>query len=90
MQSWIVSIITPVFSVTHAPSEIMKICWFAQEMYIIIINGENSCAASYFWGKYFFHQDFFIESKKKKLHFIWIKSLVNYFTVTFNEFNASF
>ncbi len=37
------------FSVSHDPSEIILICWFAaQETFLIIINVENSCAASYF------------------------------------------
>ncbi len=43
-QSWIFSIITPVFSVTWS-SEIILICWFtAQETFLIISNVENSCA----------------------------------------------
>ncbi len=34
---------------SHDPSEIILICWFAaQEIFIIIINAKNSCAASYF------------------------------------------
>ncbi len=33
-------------SVSHDPSEIIIICWFAaQETFLIIINVENSCAA---------------------------------------------
>ncbi len=40
-QSWIFSIITPVFSVTWS-SEIILICWFAaQETFIIYINVKN-------------------------------------------------
>ncbi len=36
-------------SVSHDPSEIILICWFAaQETCIIIINTKNSCAALYF------------------------------------------
>ncbi len=36
-------------SVSHDPSEIILICWFAaQETFIIIINVE-SCSALYFW-----------------------------------------
>ncbi len=50
MQSWIFSIITPVFSFTWS-SEIILICWFAaQETFLIIINVENSCAAEYSRG----------------------------------------
>ncbi len=38
-------------SVSHDPSEIILICWFAaQETFLIIINVENGCAASYFCG----------------------------------------
>ncbi len=38
-------------SVSHDPSEIILICWFAaQETFLIIINVENSCTASYFCG----------------------------------------
>ncbi len=38
-------------SVSHDPSEIIIICWFAaQEIFLIIINVENSCAAQYFCG----------------------------------------
>ncbi len=45
MKSWIVSIITQ-SSVSHDPSEIIIIFWFAaQETSLIIINVENSCAA---------------------------------------------
>jgi len=32
-------------SVSHDPSEITTICWFAQETFHIIINVESSCAA---------------------------------------------
>ncbi len=50
MRSCIFSIITAVFSVTWS-SEISLICWFtAHETFIIIMNVENSCAASYFCG----------------------------------------
>ncbi len=39
-------------SVSHDPSEIIIICWFAaQETFLIIMNVENCCAASYFSGK---------------------------------------
>ncbi len=35
-------------SVSHDPSEIILICWFAvQRTFIIIIDVENSCAASF-------------------------------------------
>ncbi len=35
-------------SVSHDPSEIILICWFdAQETFLITINAEKSCAASY-------------------------------------------
>ncbi len=36
-------------SVSHNPSEIILICWFAaQETFLIIINVKNSFAAEYF------------------------------------------
>ncbi len=38
-------------SVSHNPSEIILICWFAaQETFFIIINVKNSFAAEYFCG----------------------------------------
>jgi len=44
-------IITAVFSVTWSFRN-HSICWFAaQETFLIIINVENSCAASYLCGK---------------------------------------
>ncbi len=48
-QSCIFSIITAVFSVAWS-SEIILIFWFtAQEIFLIIINVENSCAAQYYF-----------------------------------------
>ncbi len=39
-------------SLSHDPSEIILICWFtAQEAFLIIINVENICDASYFLWK---------------------------------------
>ncbi len=39
-------------SVSHDPSEIILICWFAaQETFLIILNVENCCATSYFYEK---------------------------------------
>ncbi len=55
MRSWIFSIITPVFRVTWSFRNQISILiyWFtAQETFIIFINVENSCAASYFGGNY--------------------------------------
>ncbi len=47
-------------SVSHDPSEIILICWFAaQGTLLIIINVENSCAASYFCGKDVFEIEIF-------------------------------
>ncbi len=52
MRSCIFIIITPVFSVTWS-SEIILICWFTvQETFLIIINVENCCAASYLCGNF--------------------------------------
>ncbi len=30
-------------SVSRDPSEIIRVCWFTQETFIIIINVDNSC-----------------------------------------------
>ncbi len=39
--------------VSHDPSEIILICWFAaQETFLIIINVENSLVDSYFCGNH--------------------------------------
>ncbi len=49
-QSWIFSIITPVFS---DPSKTILICWFAaQESFLIIINVENNCGGKIFGGNF--------------------------------------
>jgi len=56
-------------SVAHDPSEITLIWWFAaQETFLIIINVENSCAASFFCV--FFHYSLF-NIKLEKTAFIW-------------------
>ncbi len=56
-QSWFSASLLQSF-VSHDPSEIIQICWFAaQETFlIIIINVENSCAASYFFSEIFDEQ----------------------------------
>ncbi len=78
MRSCIFSIITPVFSVTWS-SEIILIYWLAaQETFLIIINAENSCAAQYFCG----NRDIFYFSG-------YFCNIINVFTVTFDQFNAS-
>ncbi len=75
-------------SVSHDPSEIILICWFApQETFIIIIiNVENNCAASYLCGNRdtFFLQDFL----KNSIYFKYKSFVTNIFTVTL-LFNAS-
>ncbi len=72
MQSWIFSIINPVFSVTWS-SEIIWICLFADQ---IIINAENSCAASYFSGNY----DTYILGifDEQKVQNIWDLTIIRY------------
>ncbi len=40
------------FSVSHDLSEIILICWFSQETFLIIINVEISCDAWYFCGNH--------------------------------------
>jgi len=68
--------------VTHNPSEIILICRLAaQEIFLLIINIENSCAAKYFL--YIYIYDFrilCIESKKK----IEIKIFCNIMNVFFS------
>ncbi len=66
-------------SVSHDPSEIILICWFAvQDTFLIIINVENSCAASYFFcgnGDHFF-QGSLINIQLKRTVFVWNISLI--------------
>ncbi len=47
------SIIPPVFSVTWSSEIILIYCFAAREIFLIIINVKNSCAASYFGGNSF-------------------------------------
>ncbi len=45
-------------SVSHDSSEVILICGFAaQEIFLIIINVENSCVANYFWLN---HETYFL------------------------------
>ncbi len=54
-------------SVSHDPSEIIIIYWFAaQETFLIIISVQNSCAASYFCGNRSIYSGFFDEYKVQK------------------------
>ncbi len=67
-QTWIFNIVTPVFSVTY-PLEVILICWFGQDTFLIIVNVENSCAALFFWGGQcyiFFFKIIWIESSKEQ------------------------
>ncbi len=69
-------------SVSHDPSEIILICWFAAQetfFFIIIINVQNSCAASYFCG----NCDSMMNRKSKRTAFI---CNTNAFTVIFDKF----
>ncbi len=67
VQRWIFSIINQ-FSVSHDPSEIILICWFAaQETFLIIINVVVVLITI----------------------FVEICKIINIFTVTFDQFNAS-
>ncbi len=63
-------------SVSHDPSEIILICWFAaQKTFLFIISVENSCAAQYFCGNWyilFFKIHRWIESYE----FIWNKNIL--------------
>ncbi len=73
-QSWIFSIITPV-SVSHDPSEIILICWFAQETFLSM-NVENGCCLWKLWYNFVF-QDSLINRKFKKQHLFEIKTFSN-------------
>ncbi len=42
------------FLVSHDPSEIILICWFAAQEAILVINVENVCAAYVFVEKLFY------------------------------------
>jgi len=71
-------------SVSHDPSEI-TLWWFnAQETFLIMINVENSCAASCFcWN-----HDSMMNRKFKRTAFIWNRNLLKR-NVTFDQLNAS-
>ncbi len=81
-------------SVSHDPSEIILICWFAAQETFLIINVENSCAASYFsqwklWNILIFKIPWLIESLKEQ-HLFETEifcNIINVFTVTFNQIN---
>ncbi len=55
-------------SVSHDPSEIIPICWFAAQETFLIINVKNSCAASYFRDAFFLNS---LIRKFKITAFIW-------------------
>ncbi len=81
-------------SVSHDPSEIILIYWFAsQETFIIIISVNNSYAVSNFHRNF---DNFFLESiiyrKSIRAAFIWNRifcNIINLSTVTFDQVNAS-
>ncbi len=89
MRSCIFSIITPVFSVTWS-SEIIIICWFAaQETFLININVENSFCGN---GNIFHFRILWCVEILKEQHLFEIEIfcyIINVFTVTFDQFNAS-
>ncbi len=67
MQSWIFSIITPVFRVTWS-SEIILIWWFAaQETFLTIVNVKNSFCCLIFYDQDSFRILCWIESSKQHL-----------------------
>ncbi len=67
---------------SHDPSEITLIWWFAQETFIIIISAEISSTASYFHGN---HYTWNWNIKIWNIYFTNMKA----FTVTFDQLNAS-
>ncbi len=90
MQSWIFSIITPVFSVTwHDPSEIILICWSAaQETFIFVINVGKSFHKNIKQYNY----DHFCFRFQVHKNSIWFKynfcNIINVFTVIFMQINV--
>ncbi len=62
---------------SHDPSEITLICWFAQETFNIIISAEISSTVSYFHGNH--------DTWNWNIYFTNMKA----FTVTFDQLNAS-
>ncbi len=69
MQSWIFASLLQ-SSVSHDPSEIILIYWFASQQTLLIYNVEKSCAASYFYGNHdTCFSGFFDEQKVQKIYF---------------------
>ncbi len=69
------------------------ICWVAaQETFLIIVDVENSCAASCFCGNRDTFIVFLIFFHSKEQHLFEIEifcNIINAFTVTFDQFNVS-
>ncbi len=76
-------------SVSHDPSEIILICWFAAyETFLLFV--ENSCSLL-FCGHLVF-QDFVMNRKYKITEFTYNRifwHIINAFTLTSDQFNAS-
>ncbi len=74
-------------SVSHDPPEIIIIYWFAvHETFLIIMNVENSCAASYFCV-FSFLEESMMKSNLKEQHRLEIKIFSNNIKVTFDQWN---
>ncbi len=77
-------------SVSHDSSEIILICWFAaQETFLININVENSFCGN---GNIFHFRILWCVEILKEQHLFEIEIfcyIINVFTVTFDQFNAS-
>ncbi len=80
---------------SHDSSEIILICWFAaQETSLIIINVENSCAASYCIRKHgsiiFYRILWWIESLKEQHLIKWIRSCWKKVLISFGNNHIDF
>ncbi len=77
---------------SHDSSEIILKCWFcAEEIFLLIMNHENSCAAQYFCENQdtVFFQDTLVNIKFKRTAFIWNIIFCNIIYCHYNQFNPS-
>ncbi len=91
MRSWIFSIITPVFSVTWS-SEIILICWFAAQISYNYQCWKGLCCFIFLWKKGYFFRILWWIGISKEPHFFSNRmfcNILNVFTVTFDQCNAS-
>ncbi len=82
MQSWIFSIITPVFRVTWSFRNHANMLIYSSKAFLIIISVENSCVASYFCGN--LDTLSFKLKKKKQWILLFSKDALNWSKETVN------